>query len=130
MPRVTIDIHDNRDEAWSSLAALREVGLNAGDIASVWLAPTDETEAGENDAASPTPFAVHTMKFTDIGTAQVTGWIADLATQAFDKDRHASLGDVLGKADIGAKETERARAALLGGAGLVAVRARDGLSQA
>ncbi|RZJ45599.1 MAG: hypothetical protein EON86_01150 [Brevundimonas sp.] len=122
MSRTTLNFHDDRRDAASALVSLREVGMNAGDVASIWEMPP----AGEA-LLDPTvaPFAFYEMDFRGGPALQLSGWFATAAMDALAEHRSIDLPSLLSAAGIDAAEAERVRATISAGGGVTAVRARD-----
>lgn len=116
MARIKIDIHSNPRDAAAALGALREVGLNPGDVGAVWK--PNVSDAG---------VVVHEVSVERLGALHFTGWLADAALKAAETAQVVDLEEALTAAGLDEKDVARAEEALARGGGVVGVRARDSL---
>jgi hypothetical protein len=117
MARIKIDTYADPSDASAALGALREVGLNPGDVGSAW-------KASVSDAA----VAVHEVSVEGLGPLHFTGWLAESALKAAETASAVDLAQALKAAGLEEKDIARARDALTSGGGVIGVRARDSLS--
>ena len=118
MPRTKINFHEDRQDAATALASLREVGLNPGDIGGAWLDDAQAKAEGLDKATR------RTVEVQDLGRVQFTGWLAEAALKFSDAEQAAPLSSILGD-HADAAELDRIRQTLASGGGIVGVRARD-----
>lgn len=120
MPRITIDHHDSRADAISTLVSLRKVGMQPGDVGSVWL----RYPAGDApDAPEQLPGDLHQTTLTDLGAVQLSGWIAAAANAADARSPGLDLATLLADADLDDEELAKVRDTLASGGGVIGVRA-------
>lgn len=122
MPRTTLDFHEDRSDAIAALVSLREVGLKAEDIASIWRKPSD------TDALAALEEASIDLIETDLqgaGALQVSGWLAPAAAELVNAVPAGDLSSMFAAVEIDIALADRARATLEAGGGVIAVRARD-----
>lgn len=124
MPRITINYYDDRQTAAAALVALRDVGLNASDVGSAWLAPDTEEDAD-----------LEVVKLADrsrtsidgIGIVEFTGWLAHAARDVLAPGEASDVATILRHYEVEEAEIRRITQALADGKALVGVRARDSL---
>lgn len=125
MPRTTLDYHDDRRDAVSALLSLREVGLNADDVASIWKA----APADPRSEAADSPIEFYEVDLAGVGALQLSGWFAQAAMDALAAHRAIDLPSLLSAAGVEVDAAEQVRSTLSRGGGVTGVRARDSLLQ-
>ena len=124
MPRITINYYDDRQTAAAALVALRDVGLNAGDVGSAWLVPDTEEDAD----LEVVKLADRSRTSVDgIGLVEFTGWMAEAARDVLTPGETSNVATILRDYEVDETEIRRITQALADGMGLVGVRARDSL---
>lgn len=122
MARITLDFHDARRDAASAVDSLRQVGLNADDVASIWQKPANDEVMP--DPSGP-PIDVYELDVDGSPVIQLTGWLATSALETFTRHKAIDLRSLLSAAAIDTAEVERVTATIAAGGGVTAVRARD-----
>lgn len=124
MPRITINYYDDRQTAAAALVALRDVGLNAGDVGSAWLVPDPEEDAD----LEVVKLADRSRTSVDgVGIVEFTGWLAQAAKDGRTPGETSNVATILREYEVDETEIRRITQALADGKGLVGVRARDSL---
>ena len=124
MPRITINYYGDRQTAAAALVALRDVGLNAGDVGSAWIAPDPKEDAH----LEVVKLADRCRKAVDgIGIVEFTGWLAQAAREVLAPGEMSNVATILHEYNLDETEISRITHALADGKGLVGVRARDNL---
>jgi len=120
--RITLDFHDDRRNAASAVYSLRQVGLNADDVASIWRKPA---ESKALSSSSEEPIEVYEIHVDGGTVVQLSGWLATAAMETFTQHKSIDLRSLLSAADIDTAEVDRVYTAITAGGGVTAVRARD-----
>lgn len=122
MPRTTLDFHEDRSDAIAALVSLREVGLKAEDVASIWEKPADAEELATLEEAS---IDLVEAEVRGANTLQLSGWLTLAASKLLNAGREGDLSSLFAATAIDTALAGRARATLAAGGGVIAVRARD-----
>lgn len=117
MPRTKIDFHQNRQDAASALSALREVGLDAGNVGGAWLAEVETVDD------VPLTGPSQGLDVEGVGEVLFGGWLADVAYEACAGTPAPTLAVLFRDLTSDAAELVRIRDTLTSGGGLVCVRA-------
>ncbi len=127
MTRIAFDHYETRGEAAEAVESLKVVGLDPGNLATVW----SESDTGSEAAADPALGDVTVQSpglgvwLEGIGRLHLTGWLSLAATPGSCRTDPLDLAALFPGLDLGTGEREHLCRTLAGGGGIVAIRAPD-----
>lgn len=122
MPRTTLDFHENRTDAIAALVSLREVGLKAEDVGSIWAKPSDADALASLEKAS---IELVEVSLADSRIIHLSGWLAEGATEFLNFRNPSDIAAMLARVELDISHADQVRKTITSGGGVVAIRARD-----